>query len=341
MSGLRIVPVDPADDALLRGWHAAYAEADAAGRGPQAAFWQLEEVRAELATEQASRWALAWAGLDGDRVVTTGRARGSEVDNLELMEAYVHTVPDARGRGHGSAMLAHLEAVARERGRTLLATETSWPHDDHPEGEGVVGVDWLRRRGFTLGLVDVHRELALPVDAALLDELAADAAAHHEGYELRSFVGPVPDDILQGWADLVSTIITEAPLGDLEREQQSADPAVVRDNEALVAAQGRTKLNTVALDPAGDVVAYTDLCLTAHEPDRAYQWGTLVRRDARGHRLGLAVKVANLRLLQREAPQVRRLTTYNAEVNEHMIAVNRRLGFREVERLGELEKRLA
>jgi hypothetical protein len=64
-----------------------------------------------------------------------------------------------------------------------------------------------------------------------------------------------------------------------------------------------------------------------------------VRRDARGHRLGLAVKLANLRLLQAERPDIEVLTTYNAEVNTHMIEVNERLGFRPVARLGEFQKR--
>ena len=86
------------------------------------------------------------------------------------------------------------------------------------------------------------------------------------------------------------------------------------------------------------MVAYSDLATTVHEPGKAYQWGTLVRQDARGHRLGLAVKVANLRLLQRERPDVRELITYNAEVNSHMIGVNERLGFVPVARLGEFQK---
>ena len=90
---------------------------------------------------------------------------------------------------------------------------------------------------------------------------------------------------------------------------------------------------------AGEVAAYTDLVTTIHEPDRAYQWGTLVRRADRGHRLGLAVKVANLRLLQRERPDIVQLTTFNAEVNAHMIGVNERMGFVPVERLGEFQKK--
>jgi hypothetical protein len=46
-----------------------------------------------------------------------------------------------------------------------------------------------------------------------------------------------------------------------------------------------------------------------HESERAYQWGTSVRPDHRGHRLGLAVKAANLRLLQETHPQVTTVVT--------------------------------
>jgi RimJ/RimL family protein N-acetyltransferase len=88
------------------------------------------------------------------------------------------------------------------------------------------------------------------------------------------------------------------------------------------------------------VVAYSDLATTVHEPGRAYQWGTLVDPAHRGHRLGLAVKVANLRLLQEERPDVARLTTYNAEVNSHMIGVNEAMGFRPIARLGDFQKML-
>ena len=56
--------------------------------------------------------------------------------------------------------------------------------------------------------------------------------------------------------------------------------------------------------------------------------------------VGLGVKVANLRLLQRERSDIVRLTTYNAGVNAHMIGVNDALGFRPVARLGDFQKKL-
>ena len=65
-----------------------------------------------------------------------------------------------------------------------------------------------------------------------------------------------------------------------------------------------------------------------------------MRRAHRGHRLGVAVKVATLRLLQERRPDVTEVLTYNAEVNDHMIAVNELLGFEPVARLGEFQKAL-
>jgi RimJ/RimL family protein N-acetyltransferase len=52
------------------------------------------------------------------------------------------------------------------------------------------------------------------------------------------------------------------------------------------------------------------------------------------------MKIANLRLLQAERPEISRVITYNAEVNGPMIAVNETLGFRAVECLGEFQKRI-
>ena len=71
--------------------------------------------------------------------------------------------------------------------------------------------------------------------------------------------------------------MTEAPTGDMALEPEAVDLDDRARAEVTVAKLGRTKYNTAALDAAGSVVAYTDIATTTHEPDRAYQWGTLVR----------------------------------------------------------------
>jgi hypothetical protein len=201
-------------------------------------------------------------------------------------------------------------------------------------------VGFARRHGYELALGDVQRRLDLPVPDAVLDELAGEAAPHHAGYALRSWAGPLPDDLLAGWAELAATLDTEAPSGDLDLEPGTTDTDAVRDDERRLALQGRTRWHTVALDPDGRVAAYSELITTVHEPHRAYQWGTLVRRADRGHRLGLAVKLANLRQLQAGAPEVDHVITWNAESNAPMVRLNDRLGFVPTERMGEFQKRL-
>ncbi len=340
MSRLEIFAVDPHDPASFDPWWQAYHDAEAHGRGEHATIWRLEELRPLLQDPGRRRWMAGWSGLVDGRVVTTGWLGTPLLDNPDRAELAVTTLPEHGRRGHAGAMLVHLEQVAADRGRTVLVGESAWAYDAGPDGTGTPGRELARAHGYDLALGDVQRRLGLPVPAGLLDELEAEAAAHHPTYTLRSWVGPVPDELVADVAEVSAALMTEAPTGALDLEPEAPDVDALREDEALMLKQGRVRYGTVALDAAGRVAAYTDLGTTVHEPGRAYQWGTLVRRADRGHRLGLAVKVANLRLLQRERPDMVRVTTYNAEVNEHMIGVNERLGFEPVERLGEFQKRL-
>lgn len=341
MSSLDIGPVDPFDDAALAAWHHVYDLAERFGNEDVATVWQLEEVRVPLQEPDSRAFVGAWSGRLAGEVVAAGWMRLPLVDNLGLAELAVHVLPDRRRRGFGRAMAEQLEREARDRGRTILAGEVRWGATDDVAGHGVPGAELARALGFTLALGDVQREVRLPVPDEVLAGLADDVAPHHAAYTLRSFVGPVPDDLVAGWATLSASLSTEAPTGERDLEPEVITVEAHREAEEVLLRQGRTKYNTVALDQAGTVVAFTDIATTVHEPGRAYQWGTLVHRDHRGHRLGLAVKVANLRLLQRERPDIERLITWNAESNSHMVAVNERMGFRAVGRLGEFQKRLA
>lgn len=324
-------------------FHAAYDAALRHELGPVAAGWTAPELRVSLSEPSRLLRQHGYAAWSGGEVVATGWLGTPLLDNTGSAQLEVHVPPGHRRRGHGAAVLAHLEATARELGRHDLDAEVGWPHVLGPAGDGSPGAAFALAHGYALSLGDVQRELALPVDDAVIADLAARAAPHHAAYTLRWWVGPVPEELALSWMTLSSILMTEAPTGEREPEPEAVDVAGLRESESIIAKQGRTRYHCVAVDAAGEVVGCTDLITTVHEPDRAYQWGTLVRRDARGHRLGLALKVANLRLLQRRAEgvgELRRLTTWNAEVNAPMIGVNEQLGFVPVARLGEFHRRL-
>ena len=135
-------------------------------------------------------------------------------------------------------------------------------------------------------------------------------------------------------------LAAEAPTGDLEFEPETITPDIWRERERKLEAQGRTMYTTVALDADGQAVAATQLAVPRYDFPKVYQWATLVRRDHRGHHLGMATKAHNLRAVQRAHPDRRRVHTSNSEVNGPMVAINERIGFRPVEVNAEFLRRL-
>lgn len=336
---LELTQIDPFDSESVDLWWTIYAAAERADRGADTAVWTREESRLELQQRSESINRRAYlALLDGD-VVASGRLALPLRDNTNAATLGVHVAPELRRRGIGSAVLTALEAEATSAGRTVLRSSASWPHSAGDDGTGVPGREFARRHGYALALGDVQSRLAVPVPSSHFDALSAEASARAGRFSLRSWIGSVPRTVVEGWAELDAAVETEAPVGDLELERTTADIDEVRSTEMLIARQNRRSFGTVACDEAGRVVAYTHLVVSGDDGN-AYQWGTLVRREARGNRLGLAVKLANLRMLQEHAADVRAIYTYNAGVNEHMLAINRRMGFTPSELMGELQKRL-
>jgi GNAT superfamily N-acetyltransferase len=114
------------------------------------------------------------------------------------------------------------------------------------------------------------------------------------------------------------------------------DAARYREHEESVLARRRVHL-TVAVrhDHSGRLVGFTDVGIPAGDVEVGYQWSTVVDGAHRGHRLGMLLKVANLRQVAATLPSVRYLNTWNADANTHMVAVNERLGFHPMEQWSE------
>ncbi len=344
MTDLTIEELDPFDDPALAEWHQVLQTSAEHEVGEHATNWSLPELRLTLREPRKHRRSLVFAGRVDGRMVAAGLLDLPLIDNLTAAELEVHVLPDWRRQGIGSQVLQRVEEACAEHGRSRLDAMAVYPYDAPTDGAGTAGVEFGRAHGYACGLGDVQREARLPVAADLLDELAAEAAPSHSAYELRTWEGPIPDDLVQSWLELTSTLITEAPTGDNDYEAEAVDVEALRMFEAIMAKQQRRTWHTAAIDETGKVVAYTDLVVPGSDPAWVFQWGTMVHREHRGHRLGIAVKAANLRALQAHQPPddltARRLVTWNAEVNDHMIDINDRLGFLPTARCGELQKKL-
>lgn len=340
MDDLEIRVIDPFDEAQLRAWVEVYRLAEECER-PFATPWAYEELRAQVQAPPVARELVSLVGVLDGRVVATGGLGLNLKDNLDTADVLVHTHPDEHRKGFARRLLAWLENEAAARGRSVAVASLDYPYASGPAGGGAPNVELFRSAGYTPALEEVQRSLAVPVDEALLEELAAECRPHHGDYSFASWVGHCPDEHVESYGRLIGTLVTEAPSGDLVVEEEVYDAARVRHEEELSRQSGRSRYVTVALDRTGEVVAYTEIVVPRHDPGKAFQWGTLVHPAHRGHRLGLAVKVANQAALQRQHHDVTRVITWNAEVNDHMIEVNERLGYVPSGRSAQWQKRLA
>lgn len=251
--------------------------------------------------------------------------------------------PGHRRRGIGRALLEAVEAVAAEEGRTTLiggSQHGGEPASDDPAalepptGSGRVratdaGVLFARAHGYALEQAERYSVLDLPVPAPLVDRLGADAAARAgDEYRLHTWTDRTPDHWLDQYADLCTRMSTDVPTADLDIEEDPWDGARIRTVEDEIAAAGRGYLTVVAEHlPTGRLAAFTMVEYPHAAPEVVYQEDTLVLADHRGRRLGMLVKAELVRRLAADRPAARRLHTWNAEENGHMLAINVALGF--------------
>lgn len=258
-----------------------------------------------------------WVAYDGEVPVGAVEAYWREApDNRD--RAWVHLdVPDAYASAGlldalGGAAAAHCAAAGRPV--MTVEVEAGSPHSA-----------WVRGRGGRFGSLDEHNVLALrSVSRA---DVAALAAAAPAGYELLRWDGGAPDDLVGDYARLVETI-NDAPHDDLTMEPAVFSPERLRAWEATLAARGHLLWTVVARHVAtGDLAAYNQLEIRPEWPEVVENQDTAVAVRHRGHGLGLWVKAVNLLRVLDTLPRAVCVSTWNAASNEHMLRVNRRLGF--------------
>jgi GNAT superfamily N-acetyltransferase len=296
--------------------------------------------------------------------VVLGQLRLPVLDNVDNAVVNICTRPAFRQRGHGTAMLQHLTERARTHGRTRLIGEVGepmTPGEVEPSAHGALGapmtsgdvsgadavtppgVLFATRAGARPVTSEVRRLLRTSeLDDHRLSQLKGDAMAHSADYSMIQWDGPAPADILDDLATLHSRMTIDAPLEELDWEPELWTPERYREREQRVIASGQVCMSTAARhDPSGQTVALTDIGFVAADPYIAYQWATIVLPSHRGHRLGMRVKLANLEFLRRSRPRIRMLNTWNAAINDHMVAINEAIGFRPVERWREWQLELS
>jgi GNAT superfamily N-acetyltransferase len=320
VSSVRIVRWDPADtDTAMACYevHLAAHLTDTPQEPPESAGTFGCWLREGWDCNPGEVWLIPGEG--NGTVVAFYRIDLPDLENLDRGFAQPVVHPGARRGGLGRALVRHAAERAASNGRVVI---------DSVAIAGSAGDAFARRIGAALTLVEIQRMQHLskisPEQVADLRETVARAAA---GYSLVTWTGPVPEEFLAQAASVFNAF-GDAPRGE-GIEAEAWDAQRVRERTGSVLRAGHLRGYTVAAlhDATGEMAAITEVVIDPLKPDWGFQGLTAVTRPHRGHRLGLLVKAAMLQWLAAAEPQLERIETGNAAVNDHMIAVNDTLGY--------------
>jgi GNAT superfamily N-acetyltransferase len=257
------------------------------------------------------------AGRDG-RIAAWAYLELPSWDNTH--SAYVSCVvhPGFHDRGIGMTLLERQVAESRATGRTLLITFG-------PKRSS--RIQFLLEHGFAVAQASAQRRLEPKLtDYSRIEAIATEAASAAKDYELVKLDGTTPESMMAAMRTLLEAI-NDAPLDDADLEPDVFPAERVRNYEAAMAARGQRVYRLLARHrQTGDLVGLTILCVDELRPGLAFQEDTSVVRGHRGHRLGLLLKARMLLWMRDQHPELRRIDTFNAITNEHMIRVNEELG---------------
>lgn len=317
--------VDPRDDDQFMAWFNVLNRAVILRDQGRSEGWQPSEWRARALDDTAPVYHQLF-GLGDDRLhpVAVGALEVSREDNLTWIRGDLFVDPVERRKGYGTTLLGHLESTARQLNRSSILF---WVvEDSHERGRGPNRL-FAPRLGYDVVEENIQRDLTWPRPDGELDRLWDKWRPFATNYEILSWRGPAPEELLKRRAHMFAIMPVEVPDAGFGLEQERWDELRVRQHDRRADDMGRDLLVAVAQDrPSGELVGFSELSISRLRPATAYQWDTLVTRTHRGHRLGGLLKIATMRLLASGNYDTSKISTSNSSQNAPMIAVNEALG---------------
>jgi mycothiol synthase len=239
--------------------------------------------------------------------------------NRHIAELQVEVHPEATRRGIGTSLVRQAVAIARQEERTSLAP---WgPRTD-------ASCAFWDRFGLPEVMTDRESRVNIAdVDPDLMLRWRTDSAARAEGYELRSWVSPCPDEFMPLYV-ATQEGMNDAPLDDLDMAHPVIDEVWNRARERSNAQRNSVIEVIAAVSPDGDPAGMTEVILSRHKPWFVMQQGTTTLAPHRGRGLGRWLKAEMYQRLREQHPETRIIETGNADSNAPMLSINDEMGFR-------------
>jgi len=258
---------------------------------------------------------LSW--FDG-QTVSPGSAEYESNKHLFWADAYVR--PDHRRAGLAASWLPILLELVDRHGCTTIGMSAE-------EESGHAFLRWL---GAEAKLAGAENRLKLAdVDWKMLKEWTAAGAAHSPETKLEVYDGPLPEAMWADYGPQLATMLNTMPFEDLDMGEIVVDVEHMREFYTRLQVMSEQVYTVLTREPDGTISAVTEALWAPHRETIVRQMFTGVRPQARGRGLGKWVKAEMLLHLHRRHPEAQWVSTDNAGSNAPMLAINKRLGFKQ------------
>ena len=232
--------------------------------------------------------------------------------------ASVH--PDHRRRGIGRSWIPLILQLMGRHGCTTLTMDT------HEES----GQEFLKWMGAESKSAGAENRLQLAdVDWAMLRTWVEDGAAKSPSTRLEAYDGHLPEEMWEEYCPQFAALLNTMPWDDLDHGDIVVTSATLADWYARLDEQGGTDYTMLTREPDGTISGITDMNFAPYWPQVIDQGFTGVRPDARGRGLGKWLKAAMLLHVRKIYPDLKTVITGNAASNDPMLAINKKMGFKE------------
>lgn len=226
---------------------------------------------------------------------------------------------DHRRKGLGAALLKHVIAEAKTKEPSL--TEFVIPSKLES------GWRFLDRLGATVSIEMAENRLYIKdVDWPMVASWAEEGELKNPGTVFKT-VSAIPQEDLEDYSMLYTEVFNQVPSGDLAIENIYT-PEKIRFLEQKNAGQGVTMTTMYSKERDGKISGLTETDYLKELGHKISQRETGVRQAYKGRGLGKMLKAKMLLYIRREYPDVKYISTGNADSNAPMLSINQRLGFK-------------
>ncbi len=191
------------------------------------------------------------------------------------------------------------------------------------------GHEFLRWLGAEQKSIGAENRLDLTeVDWDMVQRWVTEGGAKSPDTRLVFHENRVPEEIWAEYCPAMSAMLNTMPFDDLDHGDIVFTPEMQRERYDFMDKTGGAHHTVLTREPDGSISSVTDIGYQPAQADRVFQYFTGVRPDCRGRGLGKLIKATMLQYIRQAYPEAHWVITGNANSNDPMLAINRRLGFK-------------